>query len=172
MHGYNLEDYIKHLEVFQAPSTIKTKKTILKQFLEQYTSSKSHTENYDSFLLIKKNIDKVSQDYIQLCGVTIKQFLKYYQVNTDGMNLPHKTKRRRESLTNVQVQTLLEATKDDYTYLIIVLLLNTGLRISELCNLMWNYIDFHTRKLIVQHGKGDKQRSIPLNDTAIKTLQK
>ncbi len=55
---------------------------------------------------------------------------------------------------------------------IIQLLLNTGLRVSELCNLMWSDIKITTRKgrLIVRSGKGSKRREIPLNKDARKAL--
>ena len=56
---------------------------------------------------------------------------------------------------------------------IIQLLLNTGLRVSELCNLMWSDIKITTRKgrLIVRSGKGSKRREIPLNKDARKALK-
>ena len=55
---------------------------------------------------------------------------------------------------------------------IIQLLLNTGLRVSELCNLMWSDIKITSRKgrLTIRSGKGDKRREIPLNKDARKAL--
>lgn len=56
---------------------------------------------------------------------------------------------------------------------IIQLLLNTGLRVSELCSLMWSDIKITTRKgrLIVRSGKGGKFREIPLNKDARQVLK-
>lgn len=51
---------------------------------------------------------------------------------------------------------------------IIKLLLNTGVRVQELCDLRWQDINISDRKgtLIVHHGKGEKRREVPLNKDA------
>jgi integrase/recombinase XerC len=51
---------------------------------------------------------------------------------------------------------------------IVRIILNTGLRVSELCNLKWSDITVTDRKgnLIVRQGKGSKYREIPLNKDA------
>ena len=50
----------------------------------------------------------------------------------------------------------------------IKILINTGLRVSELCNLKWSNISISERKgkLVVHSGKGSKYREIPLNKDA------
>ena len=55
---------------------------------------------------------------------------------------------------------------------IIKLLLNTGLRVSELCSLRWSEIVINERKGILQvlRGKGGKRREIPLNYDARQVL--
>lgn len=57
-------------------------------------------------------------------------------------------------------------------YCILVTLLNTGLRVSELIDLELSDITIADRKgeLLVRAGKGTKQRVIPLNNTARKAL--
>jgi integrase/recombinase XerC len=50
--------------------------------------------------------------------------------------------------------------------LIIQILYNTGLRVSELVNLKENQIDFHLKQLKVL-GKGNKERQIPLKDALL-----
>ena len=51
---------------------------------------------------------------------------------------------------------------------IVKLLLNTGLRVSELCALTWKDIKISPKKgrLNVNHGKGSKRRTVPLNKDA------
>ncbi|MDJ0799664.1 MAG: tyrosine-type recombinase/integrase [Calothrix sp. MO_167.B12] len=65
-----------------------------------------------------------------------------------------------------------EQSKNQRDITIIQLLLNTGLRVSELCSLMWSDIKLTPRKgrLIVRSGKGGKRREIPLNKDARKVL--
>jgi integrase/recombinase XerC len=56
---------------------------------------------------------------------------------------------------------------------ILVVLMNTGLRVSELINLEMTDISMTDRKgqLLVRAGKGEKQRVIPLNNTARESLK-
>lgn len=56
---------------------------------------------------------------------------------------------------------------------ILILLLNTGLRVSELVALRLEDIYLSERKgsLVVRLGKGENQRTIPLNDAARKALR-
>ena len=65
-----------------------------------------------------------------------------------------------------------EQGKNQRDLTIIQLLLNTGLRVSELCSLMWSDIKITSRKgrLIVRSGKGGKRREIPLNKDARQVL--
>lgn len=51
---------------------------------------------------------------------------------------------------------------------IVRILLNTGLRVSELCNLKWNDVSLSERKgrLSINAGKGCKYREVPLNKDA------
>ncbi len=51
---------------------------------------------------------------------------------------------------------------------IVKVLLNTGLRVQELCDLKWNDIAISDRKgnLVVRRGKGEKYREVPLNKDA------
>jgi integrase/recombinase XerC len=66
-----------------------------------------------------------------------------------------------------------EQGKNQRDITIIQLLLNTGLRVSELCSLMWSDIKITSRKgqLTVRSGKGGKRREIPLNKDARKVLK-
>ena len=95
----------------------------------------------------------------------------------------------KKPLTEEQITSLLEFTKNDcvyqrYYYAIIVLL-HTGLRISELCGLTLSDIDFNNNSLnIDKQLKKDKDsyyiekpktesgvRQLPMNDYVIKVLQ-
>ena len=56
---------------------------------------------------------------------------------------------------------------------IITMLLHTGMRVSELCNLRVSDITISTNSnmIVVREGKGTKRRSIPLNSTVIGVLK-
>lgn len=55
---------------------------------------------------------------------------------------------------------------------IILLLLDTGLRVSELCEARRGDYDRKQGRLVVQHGKGDKQRTVFLGQAAQRALWK
>ncbi len=54
----------------------------------------------------------------------------------------------------------------------ILLMLNTGLRVAELCVLVWRDIRVTDRHgtLTVRNGKGSKRREVPLNKDARRVL--
>jgi site-specific recombinase XerD len=58
----------------------------------------------------------------------------------------------------------------DRNYLIVNLLLTTGVRVSELCNIRVSDVDFEKEELNII-GKGDKQRWIPLNPYTVTLLK-
>ncbi|HCT85659.1 MAG TPA: hypothetical protein DF296_10735 [Candidatus Margulisbacteria bacterium] len=51
--------------------------------------------------------------------------------------------------------------------LIFELLYGTGIRASELCNLKINEINFSDKTIFINNGKGDFDRVIPINNTAL-----
>jgi site-specific recombinase XerD len=54
---------------------------------------------------------------------------------------------------------------------ILITLLNTGLRVGELCGMQFRHLTITSRKgEVTIYGKGTKQRTIPLNNTARKAL--
>lgn len=53
---------------------------------------------------------------------------------------------------------------------IVTLAILTGLRRQELLDLLWTDVDLSERLLHVRHGKGDKERWVPLNEQALSVL--
>ena len=80
-----------------------------------------------------------------------------------------------------QIEAILKANKETngngaydklLTEAIVVVLANTGLRVSELCNLKFEDIDLEQKILYVWLGKGNKNRRIGLNNQVIAILKK
>jgi integrase/recombinase XerD len=87
------------------------------------------------------------------------------------LEMPEIKKENPTYLTLKQCQKLLKSVSGDFKerdYCIITLFLNCGLRISELCNID---IDDIQDDILIVTGKGNKQRSIPLNNMCIKSLK-
>ena len=53
---------------------------------------------------------------------------------------------------------------DAQAALFVRLMLKTGLRRGEVLGLCWRDIDLELRQLFVRHGKGDKSRTVPIED--------
>ena len=97
--------------------------------------------------------------------------------------------KKKEALTEEQTNELLDFVKEDDTYKAyyseIVVLVNTGLRISEMCGLTLSDIDFDNRMIDINHQlKKDKEgyyteppksdsvyRKVPMTDLVYETLK-
>jgi site-specific recombinase XerD len=55
---------------------------------------------------------------------------------------------------------------------LILTLLDTGMRVSELCNLQVRDVDFRNREIEIREGKGDKGRYVPISARTGKELWK
>ena len=53
----------------------------------------------------------------------------------------------------------------------IKLMLNSGLRASEVLNLTWQDVDLHTGRLTVRQGKGKKDRQVWINEDTLVMLR-
>jgi len=53
----------------------------------------------------------------------------------------------------------------------IKLMLNSGLRLSELINLSWKEVNLQTGRLKVVSGKGNKDRILWINESIVDTLR-
>ena len=117
--------------------------------------SLSSLKSYNEFLVLKgwqESLVVLSQDYVKIQ----KQLLSPTNVSTkEAIHFMEKVK-KNEVVRN---------------YHIVALLLNTGLRISEILGV--KLIDIHLdKKKLVIIGKGSKQRIIPLNPEAINIIEK
>ena len=168
-----LEQYLKTCTTKNSKSTIQSKQSILKQYLKHTQQEPPNTTNYKTFLKNKKQ-EGVSPDYLNLCGMTIKQYLQYLGQNTENLPLPKREGKTRKGIPEEEIITLLQANPyNEYPqeHIIILFLLNTGLRVSELCNLKYKDINTNKRRLTVTKAKGNQKRTIPLNTTAIQMIQ-
>ena len=82
-----------------------------------------------------------------------------------------------EVLTSQEQAALLRQPNPRYptgqrNHLLLKLMLDTGLRLSEAVNLRWNDVDLNTGKLVVRQGKGSKDRTLWLADDDLKLLRK
>ena len=104
---------------------------------------------------------------------TLKSFFKFLSLKFDLTNMalllvfPKLQKRLPRFLTEAEIEKLLDYAAKDLTALgirnrvMLTLLYVTGMRISELCELRLQSINFDDG-LVSVHGKGDKERMVPV----------
>lgn len=93
----------------------------------------------------------------------------------NDVELPKKEKRLPKFIYPEEIKTILNSVHTDNILgkrnkLILELLYGTGIRVSELCNIKLQDIDF-SQELILIHGKGQKDRYVPIHQTLVKALQ-
>ncbi|MGG3805384.1 tyrosine-type recombinase/integrase [Metabacillus fastidiosus] len=143
LHKENVKEYISFLKTIKQskPKTINTKLNALVKFNEFLVESKVQLD----MVLTKKDYVKVQQQYASLAKVELKEVEKFRQLILDSGN-----KRN---------------------YAIVTLLSYSGLRISEALNLKMNDFNLTSRELIVQEGKGEKSRTVFINDKVKTAIQ-
>ena len=164
--------------------------------LSNNTCSGYHSDLYSFFEYIKKDYKNITNNdiinYIKYLGdkdnprtinrniVSIKNYFKYMEKvgkinanpceNIVGLkmqkSIPHVLS---EETIDELLDIKLENAYDYRNKAMLELLYSSGLRISELLNLEVNDIDFDS-DLVRCFGKGNKERIVPLSDTAIKAL--
>ncbi|MDP2038090.1 MAG: tyrosine-type recombinase/integrase [Ignavibacteria bacterium] len=77
-------------------------------------------------------------------------------------------------ISETELQTILEKTKEEYLRSIFITAFYTGMRLGELVNMKWSWIDFSDKQITVQcsdtfNTKNKKGRIIPFNQS-IRTL--
>jgi len=74
------------------------------------------------------------------------------------------------TLTEEEAQRLLQAAERPWHKCLVVLLLSTGMRRSEIAQISLEDLDLENRQLLV-HGKGAKERVVPLADQAVAAIE-
>jgi len=158
-----------------SPHTVKYYLNIIKQYviwldvpLEQATS-----EKIDGYIdhLHKKRMNPAS---INLYLVIIRVFYDYlkYDERVDLTNPVKRNHRLRvpkplpRSLRDQEVERLFGVIKGKRDIAIFKLMLRCGLRVEEVSNLSLGDIDLKRRRILVQQGKGGKDRVVYISDDA------
>jgi site-specific recombinase XerD len=110
---------------------------------------------------------------------TLRSFLKFLKDNqiifgnpADTVEGPIREEREPAILLKTEYKALLQvAGSNPRDFAIVMLFLQTGLRVSELVNLKLEDVDFASKKFTVRQGKGRKDRVVPLVGQASKALK-
>lgn len=87
---------------------------------------------------------------------------------------PTEPRGRIRFLDNFEREKLLEAcklSKHSYLHTVVVLAISTGMRYSEIMNLVWRDIDLDKRRIILHETKNGERRVVPLVGLALDLLK-
>jgi len=132
-------------------------------------------ERYKTHMSIEKNYSKGSL-YIHIKA--IQAFYLFLEMDVaEKLVPPKRSASLPKYLSEEEMAKLFEAARSDEVngirdYAILTVLGYTGLRLSELCNLNVEDIDFTEKTIKVRSGKGDKDRVVIFEDKTEEALKK
>jgi integrase/recombinase XerD len=143
LYNTNVKDYISYLKTVrkQKPATINAKINALMKFNEFLVQ----TGVQEGIVITNKEFQKVQQQYASLAKLELQDVEKFRQLVLESGN-----KRN---------------------FALVTLLAYAGLRISEALNLKLDDISIGTREIIVHEGKGNKTRTVLMNQKVKDALE-
>ncbi len=164
LHGYS-------------PRTVDAYVRAVRQLAEHYHKSPDRIteEELRQYFLYNKNVRQWSRvaSTISLCG--IKFFFEktlHKEWTTFKLVRPPKEKKLPPILSLKQVRDILSNTKMDYHRACLTTIYSLGLRLQEGTHLQVADIDADRMFVHIQHGKGNKDRLIPLPERTLQILRR
>lgn len=158
------ESHIKMCVIWLAERNVTALESVTAELIQQYIASLRERE-----CLNRKG--KLSPATIQKRALAIRTFftwafkLKLIPSNpTAPVKIPKAGRRLPKALTPAQVSTLLGTPMSTRERAAIMLILDSGLRLSEAANLELSDLDLERGIAHVRHGKGDKERYVVFGD--------
>lgn len=172
--------YLITIKFLKVETTINSYILDIYKYLEYIDKDYNKTNNEDIYKYLKELEKEKYSIYSVVRKISsIKSFYNFlneeeiYQINLD-IERPKFYKKLPKVLTIDEVDKLLDIelnTPFDYrNKAMLELMYATGLRVSELINLTPLNIDLD-KKLVRCYGKGNKERIVPMGDTACKYLK-
>lgn len=120
---------------------------------------------------------RLSRESVHMYVRTVRQFLKWCEEAGEGSSgrpqLPRRPRRVIDTLSREEIDQLEGAAHTDRDRLIVRLMADTGIRVGELCSLGVGDLSTQDRRpLLKVHGKGDKDRLVPVAPALARRLQR
>jgi site-specific recombinase XerD len=88
-----------------------------------------------------------------------------------GLRRPHQDKRLPSVLSEKEIRSLLECTRNPKHKLLLMLVYSSGLRVSEVVALKWADIDLDRKTVFVRSAKGRKDRYTILSERIARSIK-
>jgi integrase/recombinase XerD len=171
-----LEAFVRSLESnAKSPHTVKQYRHMVSQMLEYLRKpvsqiTREDVERFKSHLLEEKDYRKNS---LYAAVRAVQAFLRHlHSPVADEVTAPKRKEMIPNFLNESEVARMVEASRAvSRDYAILMTLSYTGVRVSELCNLDVEDVDFVAGTVRVLYGKGDKQRIVILDQKNAEALK-
>lgn len=168
-----IEEFEMYLELEgKSQNTVRMYSYYVRKFLEE--GNDVNARSALRFLAkLKKN--GYSNKSLNLVVQALKAYFRFEGLEEEAEKLksPKVPRSLPKNLTKEEVKKLLgvipPTRKRDR--LIVLLLYGSGLRVSELCNLKIDDIDFERSLIIVRGGKGAKDRIVPISKALLRAIE-
>jgi len=126
----------------------------------------------DAKAYLAEMFDTKSKNTIMLAAASLKFFYnEVLKKDFSKVKMPKKDRTLPEVLTKEEVRSLINASDNEKSRLIISMLYSAGLRVSELVNLKVDDVNWNEKTGWVRRGKGGKDRIFMMSDTLLKDVQ-
>lgn len=121
--------------------------------------TKKDVEQFKFYLATEKSYSKASQ-YVSIQAV--KAALKSLEIPIpSNLTPPRRSRKVPNFLSAKEAVAIMQSSSDNISSATIIsLLLHSGMRVSELCNLKTDDINFDECSMVIRGGKGDKERIV------------
>lgn len=171
-----IDGYSSNLRIFFKYLNMKKKKPITNKLLKSLKLNDIH--NFLAYAEKELNNAPATRARKVAC---LQSYFKYLhkiakiipENITEELESPKIEKKNPIYLTLEECEVLLKSMNKDYKnyerdYCIITLFLHTGMRVSELANMLYDNIKGDTLTIV---GKGNRERTIYLNDSCLKAIK-
>lgn len=157
--------------------TVRTRWSILQQFDKDVRKSFCDVTSFDILNWLAQLQQRVSLSTAEAYRSTLGSLFNWMWnadlIKDNPMKLVRPIRHSdplKRSFTPVEVDALKTACQTKVDRAMVELLLSSGLRCEELCNLRWRDINFNTKDISVIEGKGNKNRVTMMDEITKKYL--
>jgi integrase/recombinase XerD len=172
-----IEQFTKYLKLKRySSSTVKTYKNALTVFLSfakknPDTIGYNDLETFNNDYILKQGFSASYQN--QVVNAIKLYFAKYEnkQLNINLLERPRKSERLPKVIDKKLIQQFIQSIANKKHQMAMMLIYSLGLRMGELINLKLNDINGTDKTVTIRHGKGDKDRVLPISEKTLVMLR-
>lgn len=164
-----LQEYENYLAINKSPRTVSCYSSFVKPFLYKYPDPRKVSQG-DIVKFMLSYTQYHSRKQVRAALLHLYRMLKL-PGRVDNIPYPDKPLVHKQALSLEQVQAMARSIKNHKQRLLFCLAYFCGLRVSELVGLRWSKVSLPQMQIVV-HGKGNKERTLPINDRLVEMLVK